>query len=79
MVSASDQADEPRPFAEWLDAIADGRLSMSQRQVSWAEKLGGLDARVAAARRRGVHLVQLTDDKGKRLIAASREPFKHLC
>ena len=40
---------------------------------------GGLDAVIKAARAKGVHLVQLTDDKGDVLVAASRDPFETLC
>ena len=55
----------------WLDAVASGRADMSQRGVRWVEAQGGLDLVVAAAKHRGVHLVRLTDDEGKVLIAAS--------
>ncbi|WP_425230923.1 hypothetical protein [Sphingomonas sp.] len=63
----------------WLADIADGHATMSQRGPRWVEKNGGLDAIVAAARARGVHLLRLTDDEGKVLIAASREAFETLC
>ncbi len=52
---------------------------MSQRNLKWVEAHGGLGRLVEAAKRRSIHLVQLTDDKGNDLLAASREPFKTLC
>ena len=58
----------------WLEAVASGRASMSQRGVRWVEAQGGLNIVVAAAKARGVHLVRLTDDAGKVLIAASLHP-----
>jgi hypothetical protein len=63
----------------WLDSVASGAATMSQRAVSSIEKHGGMAPLVAEARARGVHLVQLTDDKGKALVAASTERFETLC
>ena len=63
----------------WLDAVASGEATMSQRKVTSVEKHGGVDAAVAAAKARGVHLVRLTDDKGNELLAASVHPFEALC
>ncbi len=64
----------------WLDAVARGELTMSQRSLSTVERApGGLDALVAAARQRGLHLLRLTDDAGRELLAASRTPFEVLC
>ncbi len=63
----------------WLDAVASGEATMSQRLVTSVEKHGGLDAAVTAAKARGVHLVRLTDDKGSALLAASIHPFEALC
>lgn len=67
------------PVGAWLDRVAEGTATMSQRRVGWVDRHGGLDALVAAARTRGVHLVRLTDDKGNDLIAASQAPFETLC
>lgn len=65
---------------EWLDGVVSGRSTMSQRAVSTIEKRGGsLAAIQRAAVKRGVHLLLLTDDRGKQLIAASMEKFKVLC
>ncbi len=66
--------------ARWLDrwmgaASRDG--AMSQRRLASIEAYGGgLDAAAEAARAAGVHLVLLTDDKGDKVVAASRHPFK---
>ncbi len=65
---------------QWLSAVADGTLTMSQRKLSSIEaRGGGLDAVVAVARERGVHLALLIDDKGQELVAASTHPIKVLC
>ena len=66
-------------IAKWLDAVAGGSATMSQRARTSIDAHGGIGAAVAAAQARGVHLVQLTDDKGKVLVAANREPFETLC
>lgn len=71
------QADE-QWLATWLDAVADGSATMSQRAAASIDKPGGFDAAVAAAQARGVHLVALTDDKGNALVAVSVHPFKSL-
>ena len=46
--------------------------------MSSVEKHGGINALKREAKRRGVHLVRLEDDKGNDLIAASLKPFKVL-
>lgn len=63
----------------WLDAVAAGRSTVSQRAFSSIEKHGGLATAVAAARARKVHLAELVDDSGKRLVAASPYPITTLC
>ncbi len=63
----------------WLDAVADGSNTMSQRRLSSIEKHGGLEAIKALAEQRGVHLLLLTDDEGNELIAASTQPFQVVC
>lgn len=66
--------------AEWLDGVADGSNTMSQRKLSSVEKRGGgLEAVAALARARGVHLLLLEDDKGDELVAASVKPFAVVC
>ena len=77
-------ASDPDPTstwaAAWLDAVADGSLTMSQRALSSVEgRGGGLGAVVAAARARGVHLAVLTDDRGRELVTASVHPIRVLC
>jgi len=72
--------DKDREWIEhWLEQVASGALAMSQRALTAIEARGGIDALVDAAKHRGVHLVELTDDRGKRLIAASKHPFRTLC
>ncbi|MDQ6693752.1 MAG: hypothetical protein M3014_04930 [Chloroflexota bacterium] len=64
----------------WLDTVADGSNTMSQRRLSSIEKRdGGLEAVKAIAEEKGVHLLLLEDDKGNELIAASAKPFKVIC
>ena len=63
----------------WLDAVASGSATMSQRLETSIARHGGIDAVVAAARRRRVHLARLTDDKGNVLVAASQHPIETLC
>lgn len=74
-------ADQAEAWAgEWLDGVADGSNTMSQRKLSSVERLGGgLDAVRAVAERKGVHLVVLEDDTGTELVAASKRPFRVIC
>lgn len=69
------------PWAtEWLDSVADGSNTMSQRKLSSVEERGGgLEAVKAAAEQKGVHLLLVEDDMGNELIAASTKPFTVLC
>lgn len=65
---------------DWLDSVADGSNTMSQRKRSSVEKRGGgMNAVKAIAKKKGVHLLLLEDDKGNELLAASTKPFKVLC
>ncbi len=66
-------------IAGWLDAVAAGTATMSQRQMASIDVHGGTAAVVTAARNRGVHLVRLTDGRGVDLVAASLHPFIVLC
>ena len=59
----------------WLDDVATGKLTMSQRKVSTVETHCGIEELTRQAKSKGVHLLRLTDDKGSALIAASRHPF----
>jgi len=64
---------------KWLDSVVDGSSTMSQRKTSSVEKHGGgIKTLKRQAKQRGVHLIQLEDDKGNNLIAASLKPFKVL-
>ena len=63
--------------AQWLSAVADGRRSMSQRKLSSIEKhTGSIELVKAVARDLKVHLVQLVNDKGNLLVAASKHECK---
>ena len=62
----------------WIASIADGRVTMSQRSLSSIDRNGGIDEAVKVAKARGVHLVRLTDEEGKALVAASLSPFETL-
>ncbi len=66
-------------FETWVDSVAQGAATMSQRNLKWVEANGGIDTLVALATERGVHLVRLTDDKGNDVLAASQKPFVTLC
>ena len=65
--------------SKWLDSVADGSNTMSQRNLSSIEKNGGLEAVKALATERGVHLLLLEDDKGNELVAASKKPLTVVC
>ena len=65
---------------EWLDSVADGSHTMSQRKLSSVlQRGGGIDAVRAIAEQKGVHLIILEDDKGNELVAASTKSFKVVC
>jgi hypothetical protein len=66
-------------FAQWLDAVRDGRSAMSQRALAAIDRHGGLNVAIDEARDRALHLVELTDDNGRQLVAASLHPFRTLC
>ena len=64
----------------WLDSVAKGLNTMSQRKLSSIEKRGGgLDAVKAIAQRKKVHLLLIEDDQGNEIIAASTKPFIIVC
>lgn len=64
----------------WLDSVADGSNTMSQRKLSSVEERGGgLDALKAIAQQKGVHLLLVEDDRGNELVAASVKPFTVVC
>ena len=66
--------------AGWLDGVADGTYSMSQRKRSSVEtRGGGLEAVKVLAVERGVHLLLLEDDRGNELVTASAKPFSVIC
>ncbi len=64
----------------WLDSVADGSYTMSQRKLTSIQARGGsLDAVKALAEQKGVHLLLLEDDRGEALVAASTKPFEVIC
>ncbi len=64
----------------WIDSVADGKATMSQRKLASIDRHGGgIEAVTMAAQARGVHPLLLIDDQGERLVAASKHPFKVLC
>jgi len=63
--------NNPSWIKDWIESVASGQATMSQRKRSSIDAHGGLEIAIAAAQARGVHLVQLTDDKGAILVAAS--------
>ncbi len=66
--------------SDWLDSVANGSNTMSQRKRSSIEKRGGgMQGIKALAKKKGVHLLLLEDDKGNELVAASTKPFKVIC
>jgi hypothetical protein len=80
MASGPRSDPSERWVATWLDAVVEGRLTMSQRRATAiAQHGGGLDVVKAMAIDRGVHLLQLVDEKGEVLVAASLSPFKVIC
>ena len=64
----------------WLESVASGVNTMSQRNRRSIENYGGgLNFVRRLAKERGVHLISLTDDQGNELVAASHHPFKVIC
>jgi len=76
-VSTGSSSEEQEWAEQWLESVASGSSTMSQRKLSSIEKrAGGIDLVKQVARKLRVHLVQLTDDKGNVLVAASKHEFK---
>lgn len=66
--------------AEWLDSVAAGFATMSQRKLSSVERRGGgIEAVRAIAAQEGLHLLLLEEDKGNEPVAASTKPFRVVC
>ncbi len=66
-------------ITDWLDAVADGSSTMSQRSLASIEKHGGLEAAMVIAVEKNVHLLLVEDDEGREIVAASKKPFKVIC
>ena len=74
MARAKDDANEW--CAKWMSDVCGRPASMTQRKLSSIEsKGGGLRTLKKHAKANGVHLLQLTDDKGDVLVAASTKAF----
>ena len=64
----------------WLESVADGSNTMSQRKLSSVERLGGgIEAVKTIAKQKGVHLLLLKDDQSNELVAASTKPLEVVC
>ncbi len=72
-------ADTEQWLTTWLESVADGSSTMSQRTLASIEKHGGLGAAVVAALEKKVHLLLVEDDEGREIVAASKKPFKVIC
>lgn len=70
--------DTNQCITEWLDGVADGYNTMSQRKLTSVKKKA-IAAVKAIAEQKGVHLLLVEDDKGNELVAASTKPFKVVC
>ncbi|WP_138499445.1 hypothetical protein [Nostoc sp. PA-18-2419] len=76
----SETADTNRWADEWLDSVANGSNTMSQRKLSSVElRGGGIEFVKKIAESKGVHLLIIEDDKGNELVAASAKPFRVVC
>ena len=79
-MASPDPESASRWASEWLDAVANGSNTMSQRRLtSVQERGGGLDAVRSIAEAKGVHLLLVEDDQGHKLVAASIRPFEVIC
>lgn len=80
MRSSKDSIEFQKWTRDWLDAVASGAVSMSQRSLARIESEGGgMDNVRAEAIARGVHLLLVRDDRGHAVVAASLEPFEVIC
>ena len=80
MSKAEEKSAEDLWAEKWLDSVADGSNTMSQRKLISVEQRGGGLSRVKQlAKEKGVHLLLVEDDKGEKLLAASVNEFKVIC
>lgn len=74
----SETAAQEAWLARWMQG-AKRSGAMSQRRRTSVEKHGGgLHAATQAAKANSVHLLLLTDENGKEIVAASSHPFRVL-
>ncbi len=71
--------DDEEWLEKWLDGVAGGASTMSQRKLSAVEAHGGLSHAKKVAQAKRVHLLVVEDDRGEALVAASVKPFKVVC
>lgn len=65
---------------EWLTAVANGTLTMSQRKLSSVlAHAGNVETIREVAVRLLVHLAIVVDDHGDELVVASVHPIRVLC
>lgn len=65
---------------QWLQSVADGTYTMSQRKLSSLKKKGvDVNDLIKKAKACKLHLLSLKDDTGEELIAASKDEFIVLC
>jgi hypothetical protein len=65
---------------KWLNAVAAGSGTMSQRKLSSFEKRGGgLATAKRLAEQRGLYLLVLEDEEGDEFLVASVKPFRVIC
>ena len=79
-MSASESETTSQWATAWLNTVAGGLNTMSQRKLTSIEKHeGGLDTVKSVAEKLGVHLLLVEDDEGNEIVAASKKPFKVIC
>lgn len=79
MARESSGGDDETWAAAWLERVASGAATMSQRKIGSVESHGGVAAATRVAKRVGVHLAVFVDDTGAELVAASKHPIRVLC
>lgn len=78
-MTATEKSTTDEWAKRWLNSVADGTLTMSQRKLSSVSEHGGLERVSEVARSVGVHLAIVTDDHGDELVIASVHPIQVLC
>jgi hypothetical protein len=63
----------------WMKSVASGEHPLSQRARRSIDRHGGIEALTAAARKRGLHLAELTNELGQRVVTASIDTIDVFC